>query len=508
MKISTSLNLGFAAVIAVVALLAALTASKIQDVSAASRRMEKQTELLSMAGQWQGDVRQNSARSLAVAFADGTGMLDFFKEAMAATSAKTTVTQKAFLAQVEDPATRTRAEKVGDVRKKWLAIRDQVNALKSAGNDAQAREQVKNELQPATDVYIQSVQDLLDGLIKDTHAAAADVQGEFRQLYLAGALMLLAVLVVAALISWKLSRGVASGIAMACRVADRIGGGDLAYREAAQRSDEIGNLLHSLSNMQDSLSRVVNSVRQGSESVASASSQIARGNQDLSSRTEEQASSLEQTAASMEQLGATVRQNADNASQANQLAQNASTVAEQGGQVVAQVVDTMRGISDSSRRISDIIAVIDGIAFQTNILALNAAVEAARAGEQGRGFAVVAGEVRTLAQRSAEAAKEIKQLITDSVERVEQGTNQVDRAGETMNEIVTSIRRVTDIMGEISSASAEQSSGVGQVGEAVSQMDKVTQQNAALVEQMAAAADSLSQQARQLVDAVSVFRVA
>ncbi|MBV8471649.1 MAG: MCP four helix bundle domain-containing protein [Burkholderiaceae bacterium] len=508
MKISTRLNLGFAAVIAVVALLAALTAWRIQDVSAASRRMEKQTELLAMAGQWQGDVRQNSTRSLAAAYADGPGMLDFFKDAMAATSAKTTATQKAFLAQVEDEATRARVDKVGEIRKKWLVMRDQINQLKAGGRDAEARERVKNELQPATDAYIAAVQDLLDGLIADMHAAADDVRHQFRELYVAGALMLLAVVVVAVLISWNLSAGVASGVAVACRAADRIGGGDLLYRESTQRSDEIGQLLQSLVGMQDSLARVVSNVRHGSESVASASSEIARGNQDLSARTEEQASSLEQTAASMEELGATVRQNADNAQQANQLAQSASQVAEQGGQVVAQVVDTMRGISDSSRRIADIIAVIDGIAFQTNILALNAAVEAARAGEQGRGFAVVAGEVRTLAQRSAEAAKEIKTLITDSVERVERGTSQVDRAGQTMNEIVTSIRRVTAIMTEISAASTEQSAGVGQVGEAVTQMDRVTQQNAALVEQMAAAADSLSHQARQLVESVSVFKVA
>jgi methyl-accepting chemotaxis protein len=241
--------------------------------------------------------------------------------------------------------------------------------------------------------------------------------------------------------------------------------------------------------------------------VATASAQIASGNSDLSGRTEEQASALEQTAASMEQLGSTVRQNADNARQANQLALNASTVAVQGGDVVAQVVGTMKGINDSSRKIADIIGVIDGIAFQTNILALNAAVEAARAGEQGRGFAVVASEVRSLAQRSAEAAKEIKGLITASVERVAQGTQQADLAGETMTEVVGAIRRVTDIMGEISAASSEQSTGVAQVGEAITQMDQATQQNAALVEESAAAADSLQRQAQELVQAVAVFRL-
>jgi len=259
--------------------------------------------------------------------------------------------------------------------------------------------------------------------------------------------------------------------------------------------------------MRDSMADIVKQVREGSESVATASSEIATGNQDLSARTESQASALQQTAASMDELGATVRNNVDNAMQANQLAQSASAVAAEGGQVVKQVVDTMRGINDSSRRIGDIIGTIDAIAFQTNILALNAAVEAARAGEQGRGFAVVAGEVRSLAGRSAEAAREIKSLITQSMERVDRGNTLVDQAGATMDKVVASIQRVTDIMGEISSSSAEQSAGVSQVGTAVTQMDQATQQNAAMVEEMAAAADGLKVQAQQLVETVSTFRL-
>ncbi|RZJ09864.1 MAG: methyl-accepting chemotaxis protein, partial [Rubrivivax sp.] len=307
-------------------------------------------------------------------------------------------------------------------------------------------------------------------------------------------------------IARMLTRQLGAEPSEAAALAAGVAAGDLSAR-IHLRDGDTTSIMAALKAMQDSLGQVVSNVRSNSESVATASAEIAQGNQDLSQRTEEQASALEQTAASMEQLGATVKQNAENARQADQLAKNASAVAIKGGAVVGEVVTTMRAINDSSRKISDIIGVIDSIAFQTNILALNAAVEAARAGEQGRGFAVVASEVRNLAGRSADAAKEIKSLITASVERVEQGNALVDAAGATMSEVVGSITRVTDIMGEITAASIEQSAGVSQIGEAIGQMDQVTQQNAALVEESAAAAESLKVQARQLVDAVAVFQL-
>ena len=314
-------------------------------------------------------------------------------------------------------------------------------------------------------------------------------------------------LLIAGLLGWLITRSITVPMNRAKDAATRVAAGDLTVDLSASGKDEVAQLLAALSNMKDSLTRIVGGVRSNAEGVATASAEIAQGNLDLSRRTEEQAAALEQTAASMEQLSATVKQNADNARQANQLAMGASTVAIRGGQAVSQVVTTMKGINDSSKKIADIISVIDGIAFQTNILALNAAVEAARAGEQGRGFAVVASEVRSLAGRSAEAAKEIRALITASVDRVEQGSALVDQAGATMSEVVASIRRVTDIMGEISAASTEQSAGVAQVGEAVGQMDRATQQNAALVQESAAAAESLKAQAEQLVQAVAVFRL-
>ncbi|WP_026075846.1 methyl-accepting chemotaxis protein [Noviherbaspirillum massiliense] len=308
-------------------------------------------------------------------------------------------------------------------------------------------------------------------------------------------------------LAWTITRSITGPLRHAVRVAHRVAEGDLTSRIESRTSDEIGQLLDALRRMNQSLDEVVGNVRTGTDTISQASREIASGNADLSTRTEAQASSLEETASSMEELTSTVRQNAENARQANQLAASASDIATRGGQVVSQVVDTMGSIRESSRKVVDIIGVIDGIAFQTNILALNAAVEAARAGEQGKGFAVVAAEVRNLAQRSHGAAKEIKSLIDDSVDKVNAGSKLVDEAGKTMDEIVNSIRHVADIMGEITAASQEQSSGIEQVNQAITQMDEITQQNAALVEQAAATARSMQEQAEILARAVAIFKL-
>jgi methyl-accepting chemotaxis protein len=389
----------------------------------------------------------------------------------------------------------------------YTVTHGQLIRLSRSNQNEQAAELLKGSSQQQFDAAHATLARLVDLNVKGGEAAkqqAADT-------YTAAGTTVIGVLIAASVLGLGLAivlaRLISRPIQDAVAFADRVASGDLTSRIEAPTRDETGQLLGALDKMSQGLVQIVSQVRLSSDSIATGASQIDSGNADLSQRTEEQAANLEETAASMEELSATVRQNADTARTAAQLATTATGAAARGGDVVGQVVQTMEDISSSSRRIVDIIGTIDGIAFQTNILALNAAVEAARAGEQGRGFAVVAGEVRTLAQRAADAAKEIKSLITANMERVDSGTRQVAEAGQAMSDLVGQVQRVNDLISEISAATHEQTSGISQVSDAVSQLDQVTQQNAALVEESAAAAGSLSQQARSLVQVVGAFRV-
>jgi methyl-accepting chemotaxis protein len=406
-----------------------------------------------------------------------------------------------------EPEEKAAFDKVTQAKNIASAANTKVVEAGLAHNNEEALRLLVAESKPQTKVWLDALGELMALEAHINQLAVEEAQTAYSSARIGVIAMLAVSLGLVAAMALLISRSITQPIGEAVGLAKSISAGDLTTQAQVQGKDEAATLIQAMVDMQTSLTDVVGGVRRGSESVSTASAEIAQGNQDLSARTESQASALEETAASMEELSSQVKHNADNARQANQLASNASRVAVQGGDVVGRVVETMKQINDSSRKISDIISVIDGIAFQTNILALNAAVEAARAGEQGRGFAVVASEVRSLAGRSADAAKEIKSLINASVERVGQGTVLVDEAGSTMAEVVDAIRKVSDLVGEISSASNEQSAGVAQVGEAVAQMDQTTQQNAALVEEMAAAASSLRTQAADLVQSVAVFKL-
>jgi methyl-accepting chemotaxis protein len=392
-------------------------------------------------------------------------------------------------------------------RDNYLPARDALMKLAMDGKADEAKSYLQTQFMPVQIKYFIALDAMFDyqgGLMTAAGEAAGHDSQSARLIV---ALLASLTVIFSAIVALLVSRGITIPLNEAVGVAQRVADGDLTTKVDIKSTNEIGALMTALKLMNGNLFDIVSQVRSGTDTIAHASGEIASGNMDLSSRTEQQAGSLEETASSMEQLTATVKQNADNARQANQLAVSASEVAVEGGSVVGKVVDTMGSINASSRKIVDIISVIDGIAFQTNILALNAAVEAARAGEQGRGFAVVASEVRSLAQRSASAAKEIKLLIDDSVEKVDTGSKLVEQAGITMNAVVDSVRRVTDIVAEISSASAEQSQGIDEIGRAITHIDETTQQNAALVEQAAAAAQSLQDQAARLMQVVSVFKL-
>jgi len=508
LRVGTRLGGGFAVLLMLMIAMVLFGVWRLGSVASATRAMmDVPLAKERLVEEW---FRNNSVGVLrAKAIAKGS---DAALEAQFAQDAKVSTARgneilKALQAMPTSPQEQALLDTFSETRKTFLAARDAMTKAKRAGDADEANRIFDGDLARSAPIYMAAnkafldyQRDAIDAVAKTVDAGASTGVSWFVALGVLGVLMGIA-------LAWVLTRSITRPVASAAGLADAVAAGDLSQILAVEGHDELAGLSTSLAGMNGNLQQLVGTVRQSAESIATASAQIAQGNLDLSQRTEQQASALEETAASMEELSSTVKQNADNARQANQLAQSASSVAVQGGEVVFQVVDTMKVINESSKKIADIISVIDGIAFQTNILALNAAVEAARAGEQGRGFAVVASEVRSLAGRSADAAKEIKTLITASVERVAEGTSLVDRAGVTMTEVVSSIKRVTDIMGEISAASSEQSAGVAQVGEAITQMDHATQQNAALVEESAAAAESLKTQAQQLVAAVAVFRL-
>jgi methyl-accepting chemotaxis protein len=507
LNIGKRLGIGFALVLAMTVLIASVAFWRMEATSAATAAMAQPIAKERMIADWNKYIYTAVRRTAAIVKSSDPSLVAYFKNDAAMTTGKT-----AELVKQIEPFLTTDAEKAlyAKMMVERKRYRDAVNAAmkaKTEGNQEEAVKVLDEQYTPSANNYMA----LLDDLVAMQRANLDEHGKAIQQTQEVGIRMVqvLAVLAVAlgALFSWLLARSIAQPIRDAVQLAETVAAGDLTRRIEATTRDETGALLRALGHMNDSLVAIVSQVRSGTDAIATASAEISEGNLDLSSRTEQQASSLEETAASMEELTSTVRNNADNARQANQLSIEASQVASEGGAVVGQVITTMASINESSRKIVDIISVIDGIAFQTNILALNAAVEAARAGEQGRGFAVVASEVRTLAQRSAAAAKEIKALIDDSVGKVDTGAKLVDQAGATMEQVVSSIRRVTDIMGEITSASQEQTSGIEQVNQAVGQMDQATQQNAALVEESAAAAAAMQEQAATLARVVGVFKL-
>ena len=435
-------------------------------------------------------VGQTFAKGNAQAIADITKMLEHIK------SLPLTPADEAQLAEVQA------------LRERVLQLNKALQALRDSGQIDAARERVTQEFIPMTQQYGDALKAFRTLQEAEAEAIRADIAAGRRHITATAAVMVLAVLVATAVGAWQLIGSIRQPLRDAISAASRIAEGDLTVKVDAQGKDEISELMRALDGMARSLGTLVRSVRESTDAIYTASGEIASGNQDLSNRTEQTASSLQETASSLEQLTSTAAQSAQAADEANQLATSASGAAQRGSQVVGQVVSTMQEIADSSRKINDIIGVIDGIAFQTNILALNAAVEAARAGEQGRGFAVVAGEVRTLAQRSANAAREIKSLIAASSDRVESGARLVGDAGHAMDEILQAVQRVTHMMGDIRASTSEQSDGIRQVSVAVNHLDQMTQQNAALVEESAAASQSMRDQAQRLSGAVNVFRTA
>ncbi|MFZ6769370.1 methyl-accepting chemotaxis protein [Undibacterium sp. Di26W] len=507
LPIGTRLGIGFGLVLLLATISSCIGLWRLNEVASNTRAMmQEPLKEERMTAEWYRITVAGLKRTLAIVKSSDDSLTDFFASDAKSSTARNNEIQKYMEEHISSPEEKKLLDNIISVRKQYIAVRD---AIYKAKKDGQADEVAKlfEKFQPLSDAYQKSELDYLDFQQQKVDSLSHDVDKIAENSRILISIMIVTFVLFGSLCAWYLTRGITRPMNSAVTLARSVADGDLTSHIEVNSTDETGQLMQALKDMNDGLQKIVSEVRDSTDTIVTASTEIAAGNMDLSSRTESQAGSLEETASSMEELTSTMQQNSQNAKEANNLANAASEAAVKGGSVVSQVVDTMGSISASSKKIVDIIAVIDGIAFQTNILALNAAVEAARAGEQGRGFAVVASEVRNLAQRSASAAKEIKELIADSVEKVDEGARLVDQAGATMTEIVQRVAHVTNIMSEINNASNEQSAGINQINQAIIQMDNVTQQNAALVEEAAAAAQSLQDQASNLSNVVSIFKI-
>jgi methyl-accepting chemotaxis protein len=509
-RIGRRLSLAFAVVVTLTVISAVFSQIRLQEIQSLAQELTgEQAERTALAYRWRENIAVNANRAGMVALMTDATLAQPLVEKIKATSADSATVLKRFEVIETTPQGRAIQAKLAEIRKRYLEARETMNKAGEGGSSIAAsiaKGQASTAFNAVADEYMAATDSLVSYESKRAEASGASIASAV----MATSVVNVACGIVSALCSialgFLLTRSIVGPVQAAQKAADRIASGDLTGSCRADGTDEAAQLVTSLGRMQDSLTRIVREIRSSTEQIQVASTEVASGNQDLSARTEQTAGSLQQAASSMDELTSTIRHSADAAHQAHGLANSASEIATRGGKVVSQVVTTMDEINASSKKISDIIGVIDGIAFQTNILALNAAVEAARAGEQGRGFAVVAGEVRSLAQRSAEAAKEIKTLIGASVGKVESGARLVQDAGSTMQEIVSAVRRVSEVLGEITTATSEQAGGIQLVNDAVNNVDQMTQQNAALVEQSAAAAESMRDQAGKLARTVEQFR--